>query len=236
MQELSEMRGLTSTSQHGFSSQSQEFHNMPDIFDAIHAVVGQRGSVPRIGLRDAVDSYMRQRILDRRYPNIDARRRSGWGVFTSSGPYLILHGQPPVDFGAVIEQVQLNMNDRLGPPPASRSSIDAMPTVKITQAHLHSDSHCPVCQERFELGSKAREMPCNHIYHSDCIVPWLVRHNSCPVCRVELPPLPQGHGSSRNWVGRNANSSGGNGHVNHGRRNPLSFLWPFHSSSSSTNH
>lgn len=270
VQELNEMQGTAP--QVTFPSQSGEFHQMPDIFDAIHAFMGQRGSDPRFGLMDAVDNIMRQRMAGR-HPNFDVRGRSGsapvpeqsWGVF-SSGPYLIFHGQVPgftlsnggprggsrrVDFsdyfmGPGLEELveQLTMNERRGPPPAARSSIDAMPTIKITQAHLRSDSHCPVCKERFDLGSEAREMPCNHIYHSDCIIPWLVQHNSCPVCRVELPP--QGHVSSRgsrSSGGRNSNSNGGNDssrgrdntHQNHGRRNPFSFLWPFRSSSTSNN-
>ncbi|KAK7267198.1 hypothetical protein RIF29_19863 [Crotalaria pallida] len=133
----------------------------------------------------------------------------------------------------------LSVNNRQGPPPATRSSIDSMPTIKITQRHLRSDSHCPVCKDKFELGSEARQMPCNHMYHSDCIVPWLVQHNSCPVCRQELPP--QGLRSSRSSNGRTrssfSNSAGGrvSGRESQGRRNPFSFLWPFRSSNSSSN-
>lgn len=133
---------------------------------------------------------------------------------------------------------QLSASDRRGPAPATRSSIDAMPTIKISQRHLRSDSHCPVCKEKFELGSEARQMPCSHIYHSDCIVPWLVQHNSCPVCRQELPS--HGMGSNRSSNNRSRSSSFGNnatnGRENNGRRNPLSYLWPFRSSSSSSNH
>ena len=139
---------------------------------------------------------------------------------------------------------QLSTNDRRGPPPASRSSIDAMPTIKISNRHLRSDSHCPVCKDKFELGSEARQMPCNHIYHSDCIIPWLSQHNTCPVCRQELPA--QGLGSSRRSSSSNrirgsssfGSSSNGrqNTRENSGRRHPLSYLWPFRSSSSSSSH
>ncbi|KAM7271737.1 hypothetical protein ACFE04_030951 [Oxalis oulophora] len=142
---------------------------------------------------------------------------------------------------------QLSVNDRRGPAPASRSAIDSMPTVKISHRHLRLDSHCPVCKEKFELGSEARKMPCDHLYHSDCIVPWLVQHNSCPVCRQELTPQgstssSHGHGhqsstSSRTRSGNFGNNTSGqeNGRENQGRRSPFSYLWPFRSSSSSSN-
>lgn len=82
---------------------------------------------------------------------------------------------------------QLSQNDRRGPPPPPRAAVDAMPTVKIKPSHLANSPNCPVCKERFEVGGEAREMPCKHIYHSDCILPWLAQHNSCPICRQGLP-------------------------------------------------
>ncbi|KAM0941359.1 putative transcription factor C2H2 family [Dioscorea sansibarensis] len=72
-------------------------------------------------------------------------------------------------------------------PPASKAAIESMPTVEIADAHIGVDSHCAVCMEAFELGAEAREMPCKHIYHQDCILPWLSLRNSCPVCRHEMP-------------------------------------------------
>ncbi|KAL8531430.1 hypothetical protein ACS0TY_008141 [Phlomoides rotata] len=71
--------------------------------------------------------------------------------------------------------------------PASKHAIASLPTVQIVHSHVESDSTCAVCTDAFTLGSEAREMPCKHIYHSDCIFPWLNLHNSCPVCRHELP-------------------------------------------------
>lgn len=29
-------------------------------------------------------------------------------------------------------------------------------------------------------------MPCGHLYHDNCILTWLSKHNSCPSCRFEL--------------------------------------------------
>ncbi|KAI9093658.1 hypothetical protein K1719_027107 [Acacia pycnantha] len=103
---------------------------------------------------------------------------------------------------------QLSANDRRGPPPASRSSIDAMPTIKITHKLLRSDSHCPVCQDKFELGLE------------------------------ELPPqgLSSNRGSNgRTRSNSDSNSGSGRVRENQGRRNPFSFFWPFRSSNSSNN-
>ncbi|KAG2394622.1 E3 ubiquitin-protein [Vigna angularis] len=160
--------------------------------DDVQGAVGQRGSEPRNGFRDAVDNFMRQ-IMGGRYINFGIRiGRSGstqlpqrtWSVFIF----------PSQESSADLEEFSYQhvTHYQFG---ASQSSINAVPTIKITREQLNFDSVCPVCIERFEVGSEARKMPCDHVYHSDCIVLWLVRHNSCPVCRRKL--LPERHSSSR---------------------------------------
>ncbi|AQK89282.1 RING/U-box superfamily protein [Zea mays] len=66
-----------------------------------------------------------------------------------------------------------------------------MPTVEIAGGNGNDDdtASCPVCLEDYAAGERAREMPCRHRFHSNCIVPWLEMHSSCPVCR----------GSSHHW-------------------------------------
>ena len=48
---------------------------------------------------------------------------------------------------------------------------------------------CYGCREDLQVGEEVQIMPCksNHVYHPDCLAPWLKAHNSCPVCRFELP-------------------------------------------------
>lgn len=58
--------------------------------------------------------------------------------------------------------------------------------------HMSADSqeeniHCRICMEPFQVGDVVaipKYAACNHFnFHSQCILPWLVRNNSCPICR-----------------------------------------------------
>ncbi|GAV76561.1 DUF1117 domain-containing protein/zf-RING_2 domain-containing protein/zf-RING_3 domain-containing protein, partial [Cephalotus follicularis] len=97
-----------------------------------------------------------------------------------------------------LTQLEINGVARFEHLPASKAAIESMPVVKILNCHVSTESHCAVCKEQFELDTEAREMPCKHIYHSDCILPWLAMRNSCPVCRHELPTDVRGVASARN--------------------------------------
>jgi E3 ubiquitin-protein ligase RNF115/126 len=90
----------------------------------------------------------------------------------------------------LIEQLAENDPNRYGTPPAAKSALSLLPDVVVTDAMVAAaadGAECAVCKEDFSPGEVAKQMPCKHIYHADCIVPWLELHNSCPICRFELP-------------------------------------------------
>nr|POF06297.1 e3 ubiquitin-protein ligase ring1-like [Quercus suber] len=46
--------------------------------------------------------------------------------------------------------------------------------------------YCSICLEEPQAGDKLIRMNCSHIYHQDCLLPWLQMHNTCPNCRSKL--------------------------------------------------
>ncbi|NP_001318096.1 E3 ubiquitin-protein ligase RNF181 isoform X2 [Mus musculus] len=71
------------------------------------------------------------------------------------------------------------------PPPAAKAVVESLPRTVISSAK--ADLKCPVCLLEFEAEETVIEMPCHHLFHSNCILPWLSKTNSCPLCRHELP-------------------------------------------------
>ncbi|CAM8897573.1 unnamed protein product [Rhodiola kirilowii] len=100
-----------------------------------------------------------------------------------------------------LSQLENNGVWRSDKPPASKAAVESLPTVVIGECHMAAESHCAICTEQFELHAEAREMPCKHIYHSSCVLPWLALRNSCPVCRHELPTGSPGSNRDDEAVG-----------------------------------
>lgn len=74
--------------------------------------------------------------------------------------------------------------------PASKSAVEGLSNFIINKEKLKSfgiENVCSVCKEEFELEQDGISLPCKHYFHKDCIMPWLNEHNSCPICRYELP-------------------------------------------------
>ncbi|XP_061393956.1 E3 ubiquitin-protein ligase Iruka [Musca vetustissima] len=80
----------------------------------------------------------------------------------------------------------LNQMETSGPPPLAKDKIDEIPKVEITPEEIERKLQCSVCWEDFKIQEMVRKLPCSHVYHEECIVPWLKLHGTCPICRKSL--------------------------------------------------
>ncbi|BGP47261.1 hypothetical protein JCM10450v2_003113 [Rhodotorula kratochvilovae] len=104
------------------------------------------------------------------------------GLPANFGDYALGEG----GFQQILNDLMEQAAGRAGPQPAPDDMIEKLPRVKISQELL-------VCQDNFALDETAVALPCkptNHIYHEDCIVPWLKTSGTCPTCRFALVPQP----------------------------------------------
>ncbi|XP_048529472.1 uncharacterized protein LOC125508728 isoform X2 [Triticum urartu] len=91
-------------------------------------------------------------------------------------------------FEMILEQFAEDDSSRRGAPPAATSFIGNLPSLVISTSHEADGAViCPVCKDPMPLRTRAKQLPCMHLYHSSCILPWLSSRNTCPVCRYELP-------------------------------------------------
>ncbi|CAL5203870.1 unnamed protein product [Lathyrus oleraceus] len=74
--------------------------------------------------------------------------------------------------------------------PASKEAIESLEKLKIEDGD--AIEKCSVCQFEFNVGMEIAKMPCNHLYHQECIVQWLGTSHMCPMCRYPMPTSTSG--------------------------------------------
>ncbi|XP_074963172.1 E3 ubiquitin-protein ligase RNF128 isoform X1 [Phalacrocorax aristotelis] len=45
---------------------------------------------------------------------------------------------------------------------------------------------CVVCIEPYKPNEVVRVLTCNHLFHKNCIDPWLLEHRTCPMCKCNI--------------------------------------------------
>jgi hypothetical protein len=50
---------------------------------------------------------------------------------------------------------------------------------------------CSVCLTQMAQGEQAMRTPCDHLFHSDCLLRWMDVQMVCPVCRRVLPGIDE---------------------------------------------
>lgn len=71
----------------------------------------------------------------------------------------------------------------------SRRAIHAMNNLyplATEQELLDGDNTCIICREEMTLESAPKKLPCNHIFHPNCLRSWFQRQQTCPTCRTDV--------------------------------------------------
>ena len=45
---------------------------------------------------------------------------------------------------------------------------------------------CSICLSDIDKNSTIIVLPCNHIYHKNCIISWFNKNKTCPNCRISI--------------------------------------------------
>ncbi|XP_068912254.1 E3 ubiquitin-protein ligase RNF115-like [Tenebrio molitor] len=70
---------------------------------------------------------------------------------------------------------------------SSSSDNSIVKMIKVNSEQRNANPRCSICWEDFTAEERVAELPCNHIYHEPCIVPWMQSNNNCPICRRVFP-------------------------------------------------
>merc|ERR1711998_455993 len=94
--------------------------------------------------------------------------------------------------------------------PTSPAAIMDLPQCTMEEAGTTREcTGCAVCHEEFEEAERLTKLPCGHLFHRECIMPWLEVQNTCPTCRHKLPRAQKGSGKQTVQIGQRGNASGG---------------------------
>ncbi|CDS05861.1 hypothetical protein LRAMOSA08389 [Lichtheimia ramosa] len=77
----------------------------------------------------------------------------------------------------------MNQSNGNAPPPAPANVIESLPIRKLNQKEVADKEDCAVCKDEYASDDHVIELECAHVFHPDCIKPWLKINGTCPVCR-----------------------------------------------------
>eukprot|EP01023_Acetabularia_acetabulum_P045938 TRINITY_DN4686_c0_g1_i3.p1 TRINITY_DN4686_c0_g1~~TRINITY_DN4686_c0_g1_i3.p1 ORF type:complete len:410 (+),score=33.22 TRINITY_DN4686_c0_g1_i3:309-1538(+) len=84
------------------------------------------------------------------------------------------------DYEALLMLEKCNVN--IG---ATNQQIAQLPTTLVTNQSNLKEEQCTICMEGFCDGNVAKNLPCGHVYHAECINTWLAQKPLCPVCGLD---------------------------------------------------
>ena len=108
--------------------------------------------------------------------------------FKSSGKQFV---QNIGEAGAAVADIFIGMDTR-EKDAAVKKIVEEVPIINVTLEHFRYNGTemeaptCAICIEDLVIGEEAALLECGHMFHKDCVLPWIAKNHNCPVCRFEL--------------------------------------------------
>ncbi|WCJ18948.1 RING/U-box superfamily protein [Euphorbia peplus] len=100
--------------------------------------------------------------------------------------------QDDIDLDNMTYEELLDLGETVGTQSRGLSPelINLLPTSKCKFKGFFSrkkaEERCVICQTRYKRGDRQTKLPCEHVYHSECITKWLGINKVCPICNSEV--------------------------------------------------
>lgn len=81
----------------------------------------------------------------------------------------------------------LRLDDRVKPKTLDETTLTKFKTDKVE--NNDNCEVCPICMELYQIGQVRKYLPCNHIFHCECIEMWLKNSSmNCPIDNLPIEP------------------------------------------------
>lgn len=61
--------------------------------------------------------------------------------------------------------------------------VEQIKNNKVDHKVIKKETCCSICLEDFDENKEIVFLDCDHIYHTDCIIEWINKDPTCPLCR-----------------------------------------------------
>ena len=90
-----------------------------------------------------------------------------------------------VDLNRFFMRNNNNINNLVGP---IKKILNALPENRIADVNKLNEENrkCLICLEEYVNNDNIIYLPCFHIFHKKCIIPWIKTHVNCPLCKINI--------------------------------------------------
>lgn len=69
----------------------------------------------------------------------------------------------------------------------TEEEFEELEVIRIDETQVLEELECSICIDKFQLSEEAIKLPCNHLFHKNCIRSHVLNYNDkCPLCRGDI--------------------------------------------------